>query len=158
MMTRASRLLKWIGAGTVLLAAAPIAYADDARHTGSPAADATARHSSPGAGSSGPLGSGGCGAAPADFVGAFAVTGRPAEPADLPGQTLDFRADGTMSVLSSRALAATGTWHASGGGLVWTVGGVTYESLTGTAACADQVHTARVTAFAASDSLTLQRF
>lgn len=34
MMSRASRLLKWIGAGTVLFTAAPAAYADGARHTG----------------------------------------------------------------------------------------------------------------------------
>jgi len=29
MMSRASRMLKWVGAGAVLLAAAPIAYADE---------------------------------------------------------------------------------------------------------------------------------
>lgn len=47
MMSRASRLLKWIGAGTVLFTAAPTAYADGARHTGPQGTTVTTQVSAP---------------------------------------------------------------------------------------------------------------
>ncbi len=76
---------------------------------------------------------------------------------------MDLRADGSVSVFSFGRTAATGAWHADGGAITWTAGGVSYVARPGLVQCADQAHAARVTGFTAdaadgSDSLTLQRF
>jgi hypothetical protein len=160
MMTRTSRWLKWAGAATVLLAAAPIAYADAARHTGSPSSGAVAP--SPDTASARAAG---CAADAADFAGAYLVAGAsgPGGPAGLTGGEVDLHADGSVSVFSFGRAAATGAWHADGGALTWTVDGVSYASRPGLVACADQDHAGLVTGFTAhvadgTDSLTLQRF
>ncbi|MBR7836519.1 hypothetical protein KDL01_24790 [Actinospica durhamensis] len=157
MMTRTSRWLKWAGAATVLLAAAPIAYADAARHTGSPSSGAV----SPGPDSASARAAG-CAADADDFAGAYLVA-EATGPAGLTGEELDLHADGSVSVFSFGRAAATGAWHADGGALTWTVDGVSYASRPGLVACADQAHAGQVTGFTAaaadgSDSLTLQRF
>ena len=157
MMSRTSRWLKWVGAGAVVLAVAPIAYADDARHTGSPASGAVAPH---GSASTGTARAAGCGRGAADFAGAYLVAGASEEAAD-------FHADGTVSVSAFGRPAAAGTWHADGDVLTWTAGAATYTARPGAVACADPAHPAQVSTFTAvaadgsadgSDSLTLQRF
>src|SRR6185312_2631783 len=169
MMPRASRLLKWIGAGSVVLAVAPIAYADAARHSADPPSGAIAPSStSPRTTTSSTPGSTGCEGGSTDFVGIYNVTGRD----DV---SIDFNADGSVSELYLGAPAATGTWHANGDEIVWTAGGVTYTSVAHSAACADAAHTTRVTSVTATptngslgasgstgslgpDPLTLERF
>jgi len=166
MMTRASRLLKWIGAGSVVLAVAPIAYTDAARHTATPSSGAiapestsprtspstapdtspdattgTATDSTPG----GAPESARCESGSADFAGTYTVAGR----SDV---AIDFHADGGVSELYLGARAATGTWHATGDAIVWTAGGVTYTSVPHTATCADPSHAARVTSLTATPS------
>jgi hypothetical protein len=146
MMTRASRLLKWVGAGAVLLAAAPIAYADGTGHIGS-------LHSSH-AGEPGDA-SARCGGALQDFAGAYTAAG-------AAGTRWDFRADGTMSALYFGRPALSGTWRADGGRIVWNVDGHAYTSAPGTAVCADPADGSRVTSVTAasadgSDTVTLRR-
>ncbi|WP_034269654.1 hypothetical protein [Actinospica robiniae] len=168
MMTRASRLLKWIGAGTVVLAVAPIAYADAARHTATPSSGAIAPSSTSPSTTPGAMpGSAHCDGGTPDFAGTYTVAGRD----DV---AFDFEADGRVSELYLGAPAATGAWQASGDEIVWTAGGVTYTSQAHSAACTDPAHTSRVTSVAAtpaggsaeatgsagslgSDPLTLQR-
>lgn len=169
MMTRASRMLKWIGAGTVVLAVAPIAYTDAARHTATPSSGAIAPSStSPSTTPSSSPGSARCSGESADFAGIYNVAGRE-------GVAIDFNADGSVSELYLGAPAATGTWHANGDEIVWTAGGVTYTSVAHSAACADTAHASHVTSVTATptngslgatgstgslgaDPLTLERF
>jgi hypothetical protein len=169
MMTRASRLLKWIGAGTVILAVAPIAYADAARHTAAPSSGAIAPSStSPSTTPGSEPGSPRCEGGSADFAGTYDIAGQD----DV---AVDFRADGTVSELFLGAPAATGSWHADGDGIVWTAGGVTYTSVAHSAVCADPTHASHVTSVTATptngsagvmgsarslgpDPLTLERF
>lgn len=168
MMTRASRLLKWIGAGTVVLAVAPIAYADAARHTATPSSGASApRSTSPSTTPGGMPDSAHCDGGTAEFAGSYTVAGRD----DV---AFAFQADGSVSESYLGAPAATGTWQADGDRIVWTAGGVTYTSVAHGASCADPAHTSRVTSVTAtptggsaggtgaaaslgSDPLTLQR-
>lgn len=140
-MSRAARVLKWTVAGTVLLAAAPIAYAE-------PVPSSTRLHAQ-----DDPAW---CGAEPADFAGLYTV-------ADSADQAYFFdAATMTVRVASSGAQAAVGTWRAGGGGLLWTVGGVTYDARPGGVLCADPSAASPVTSVTASsadgsDTLTLNR-
>lgn len=151
MMTRASRLLKWIGAGTVVLAVAPIAYADAARHTATPSSGAFStsstapRSTSPGSTPGGTLDSTHCDAGLVDFAGGYTVVGRD-------GVAVDLRADGGVSEFYLGAPAATGTWWVNGDELVWTAGGVTYTSVSHSAACADPAHASRITSVTVTPS------
>ena len=140
-MSRAARVLKWTVAATVLLAAAPIAYAEPVpSSTRALAQDDPAR----------------CGGEPADLAGAYTA-------ANSTGQAYAFDA-ATMTVSLSYfgAQAATGTWQAAGGEIRWTVGGVTYEARPGGVVCADPAAASRVTSVTAtsvdgSDTLVLNR-
>lgn len=139
MMSRASRMLKWVGAVTVLLAAAPIAYAEPA-----PAAP------------SGPGSSAWCGAGPGDFAGTYTVAG-----------LTDARYRFDLAAMRVTRMyigepVAPGTWAAGGGEISWHVDGLTYASKPGAADCADPDAASRVTAFTAgtsdgADTLTLRR-
>jgi hypothetical protein len=143
MMSRASRMLKWVGAVTVLLAAAPIAYADSAPASeppSNPPAQASAW----------------CGGGPEDYAGDYLVAG-------LADAAYHFDPS-SMRVLQLYlgAPPAPGTWQAGGGTISWTVGGVTYTSVPGSSACADPSAASTVTEFTAatadgSDTVTLQR-
>ena len=145
-MSRAARVLKWTVAVTVLLAAAPIAYAEPVpSSTRLHAQDDSAR----------------CGGEPADFAGLYTV-------ADSTDQQYAFDA-GTMTVRLSYfgTPAATGTWQAGGGEIQWTVGGVTYDARPAGVVCADPAAASRqrnqpprsitATSTDGSDTLVLNR-
>jgi hypothetical protein len=142
MLSRASRMLKWVGAGTVLLAAAPIAYAGSA----APAPESNQPR----------LASAWCGGGPEDYAGTYLVAGLTdaAYRFDLPSMR--------VTQLYLGVPTPPGTWQAGGGMISWTVGGVTYTSAAGATACADPSSASTVTAFTAatadgSDTVTLQR-
>jgi hypothetical protein len=151
-------MLKWVGAVTVLLAAAPIAYAIS-NPAPDPDRDPPAR--------SAPR----CGGAPEDYAGTYATTG--------PTQAM-YRFDLTAmlvvttqpslgqpySTYSGTTYSGTpippGTWQAGDGAISWTADGVTYTSKPGSTACTDPSSANTVTAFTAdstggSDALTLKR-
>lgn len=154
MMSRASRMLKWVGAGTVLLAAAPIAYAEPVASSPLPHAEHArpaqhAQHSEPAHSAS-------CGDGPAAYAGVYTAAG-PTRAA--------FRF-GLISMQVTRLDFGMptwpGTWQAGGGTITWNVAGLTYTAKPGTAECADPSSADTVTAFTAtaadgSDALTLLR-
>ena len=154
MMSRASRMLKWVGAGTVLLAAAPIAYAEPVASSPLP----HAQHSQPArhAQHSEHAHSASCGDAPADYAGVYTVAG-PTSAA--------FSFDLTSAQVTQPYFGMPtwpGTWQAGDGTITWNVEGLTYTSKPGTATCADPFSADTVTAFTAttadgSDTLTLLR-
>ena len=143
-MSRASRMLKWPVAATVLLAAAPIAYADPSTASTRPSAPADAAR---------------CGARPADFAGSYTVAG----PADT-GYGFDAA---TMTLHRSAAPAgpgagAAGTWRAGDGAVRWSVGATAYAAGPADVTCSNPAAAARVTSFTAtaadgSGRLTLVR-
>lgn len=139
MMSRASRMLKWVGAVTVLLAAAPIAYAEPVPAT-----------------PSGPASSAWCGGGPDDFAGIYTVAGL----TDA-RYRFDLAAMRVTQMYIGESVAP-GTWAAGGGDISWHVDGLTYASKPGATDCADPGSASRVTAFTAgtadgADTLTLQR-
>ena len=121
-MTRASRVLKWIGAGAVLLGAAPIAYADGSSTT--PPHPRSAR----------------CGGEPADFAAAFRIV-------QAPDWALAFDA-ATMRVTASDLgrVRAEGTWQAAGdGALSWQFDGITFHAAAADVGCAGAAEPAGAT-------------
>ncbi|HEX4789669.1 MAG TPA: hypothetical protein VH372_14465 [Actinospica sp.] len=149
MMSRASRTLKWVGAGTVLLAAAPIAYAVSYpapdRDPESPAHSAAR-----------------CGGGPEDYAGTYVSTGP---------THATYRFDLTAMLVTTQPFSgqaepgtplAPGTWQAGDGAIDWSVGGVAYASKPGSTACTDLSSASTVTAFTAdspdgADTLTFHR-
>lgn len=141
MMSRSSRLLKWMVSATVLLAAAPIAYADGAAKSGTSPPDQRSAL---------------CGGGPADFAGTYIVAG-------LTEAAYNFDL-ATMKVtpLYFGMPALTGVWEADGGQIGWTINGLVYSSKPGTVTCSITAAAGQVTQFTAtatdgSDTVTLLR-
>ena len=140
-MSRSSRLLKWMVSATVLLAAAPIAYADGSSKSGANPPDQRAAV---------------CGGGPADFAGTYTVAG-------LMDMAYNFNPD-TMMVtpLYFGMPGGTGNWQVDAGQISWTTNGLVYTSTPSTVVCTSSASADRVTKFTAtasdgSDTVTLQR-
>jgi hypothetical protein len=141
MMSRTARVLKWTVAVTVLLAAAPIAYAEPVPSSTPAQAQGT---------------SAGCGAAAADFAGAYGVVNSSDQEYDFNTATM------TVGLSYFGQAAASGTWRAGGGAFGFTVGGVTYAAKPAGAVCGDPAAAGRVTSLVVtsadgSGTLTLSR-
>jgi hypothetical protein len=143
MMTRASRVLKWIGAGAVLLGAAPIAYADTTPSPPPPEQQ-----------------SAWCGGDPADWAGLYTIQQQDAQ--------ANFTVNGdslTLTVDYMGTPAGGGTWQAGGGETVFSFNGSSYLSSPDSVVCDNPNDPSKVTSFSATtspsspypDTVTLQR-
>lgn len=145
MMSRKSRVLKWVGAGAVVLIAAPIAYAH--AHPGS-----TPPHEQSGP----PQQSAWCGGDPIDFAGMFTVAG---------ADDVDYNFDATTLLLTAMYLGrpvSAGSWQAGGGQITWGMADRSFLSAPGSATCSSVAHPAQVSSFTAisvdgRDTVTLRR-
>jgi len=141
-MSRASRMLKWPVAATVLLAAAPIAYAEPSTASTRPSAPADSAR---------------CGGGSRDFAGSYTIAG----PADT-GYGFDAATMTLYRSATSTAPDAAGTWHAGDGAVQWSVDGKTYAAEPADVMCTDPAAAGQVTSFTAtatdgSGTLTLIR-
>jgi hypothetical protein len=140
MMSRASRMLKWPVAATVLLAAAPIAYAGQSTastaHTGQSGAGGAADPAR-------------CAGRAADFAGSYTVAGHGDTRYGFDAATMT--AHGTAPTAAGTASATgNGTWQAGSGEIRWTVDARTYTAKPADVMCADPGAGAQVTSLTAT--------
>lgn len=132
-MSRASRMLKWPVAATVLLTAAPIAYAEPSTASTRPSAPADSAR---------------CGGRSGDFAGSYAVAGL---------ANTGYRFDAATTALSRSTGAGPGsgadtdgTWQAGDGTIHWSADGTTYTAGPADVMCTNPAAAAQVTSFTAS--------
>lgn len=135
-MSRASRMLKWPVAATVLLTAAPIAYAEPSTASTRPSAPADSER---------------CGGRFGDFAGSFTVAGLADTGYRFDAGTMALiRSAGSASGTAAAGAGAGGVWQAGGGEIRWSVDGTTYAAGSAHVMCADAAAPAQVTSFTAT--------